>query len=710
MHVAGAVRRPGLIRVPARPRVATRWSARAGSPRGRPHRREPGGEGAGRPAGGGAATGRGRRRGGGGGRGRAPLRRPGRAGSTSRRATVEQLDQLDGIGPTLAKRIVEYRDAHGGFGSLDELSRWTASARSASRRCARPAAVSPERRAGSPPLAPSPGALAAAAGASRGPGARASRPRRSCWPRGARRSGWSRRSAASAAIAPTGGCRGAGCSSGATSGRRGSARSSARRAGPRPARSTATRSHLLTPAGPVRRVREVAWRRDSCAAAAARATRAGRGSRRAPRSATSSARRARCGRSGPDRARGPASTSGATCAAAASPASCCSTARGPPGGGAAVSPGRSTRARGAPSAAVGGRPARAGSRAAARHGARAGRGIAAATREDCRASGLAHLLAVSGQNVMLLVALALPLRRSRARAARARLCFSAWSRCTCRSRGRGRRCSARASWARAGVAALALSRPASRWYALLLAAAATLALNPRVSADPGWQLSFAAVAGILLGPQLAAALVPPARGSPGRGRPADGRPGAARGRSRGLADGAALTLAATLATAPLWPSTSAPAARRAAGQSARAARRGAGDVARHGQGGPRASLGGAARRPARAGRLLGSSPAAARLPRTASRSAAPRCPGGRSSCRSTRRRPSPCATWSLARRCARARRSARSGSAAPRPDLERAAAGARARSPRRRPLVARARGRSRSRCSGARPAGTARRT
>jgi competence protein ComEA len=36
-------------------------------------------------------------------------------------ATVEQLDTLDGIGPTLATRIVQYRDAHGGFRSVEEL-------------------------------------------------------------------------------------------------------------------------------------------------------------------------------------------------------------------------------------------------------------------------------------------------------------------------------------------------------------------------------------------------------------------------------------------------------------------------------------------------------------------------------------------------------------------------------------------------------------
>ena len=36
-------------------------------------------------------------------------------------ATAAQLDTLDGIGPTLAQRIVEYRQAHGGFSSVDQL-------------------------------------------------------------------------------------------------------------------------------------------------------------------------------------------------------------------------------------------------------------------------------------------------------------------------------------------------------------------------------------------------------------------------------------------------------------------------------------------------------------------------------------------------------------------------------------------------------------
>ena len=37
-------------------------------------------------------------------------------------ASVEQLDGVDGIGPTLARRIIEYRDAHGGFRSMAELA------------------------------------------------------------------------------------------------------------------------------------------------------------------------------------------------------------------------------------------------------------------------------------------------------------------------------------------------------------------------------------------------------------------------------------------------------------------------------------------------------------------------------------------------------------------------------------------------------------
>ena len=50
----------------------------------------------------------------------------------------------------------------------------------------------------------------------------------------------------------------------------------------------------------------------------------------------------------------------------------------------------------------------------------------------------------------------------------------------------------------AGLVAVSPGAPRSRLYALLLAAAVTLALNPRASGDVGWQLSFAAVAGIFV--------------------------------------------------------------------------------------------------------------------------------------------------------------------------------------------------------------------
>ena len=125
VHVAGAVRRPGLLRLPEGARVATAVE-RAGGPLRQADlaRREPGGEAGGRPAGDRAAA-----RGDAAARpGRRPRRRgaapPGTAGVPKLSlgaVTVEQLDELDGIGPTLAQRIVEYRTEHGGFRSLGEL-------------------------------------------------------------------------------------------------------------------------------------------------------------------------------------------------------------------------------------------------------------------------------------------------------------------------------------------------------------------------------------------------------------------------------------------------------------------------------------------------------------------------------------------------------------------------------------------------------------
>jgi len=123
VHVAGAVRRPGLYRVADGTRVAAALQ-RAGGPSAKadvdvvnlaatvqdgqqivvPERGAASAGGAGvdsETGAGGGATG-------------VPL--------SIGTATVEQLEQLDGIGPTLAARIVEHRQAKGGFSSLDQLA------------------------------------------------------------------------------------------------------------------------------------------------------------------------------------------------------------------------------------------------------------------------------------------------------------------------------------------------------------------------------------------------------------------------------------------------------------------------------------------------------------------------------------------------------------------------------------------------------------
>ena len=121
----------------------------------------------------------------------------------------------------------------------------------------------------------------------------------------------------------------------------------------------------------------------------------------------------------PTRIARPASTSPPTCAAAGSPASSCSTRRARPVGGGAGVAGLLDRMRAGPSAPWRRACPRTGRRCCAAWCSARTSGSTSATRDDLRDAGLAHLLAVSGQNVMLLAALALPLLAlARARAAR----------------------------------------------------------------------------------------------------------------------------------------------------------------------------------------------------------------------------------------------------------------------------------------------------
>jgi competence protein ComEC len=160
------------------------------------------------------------------------------------------------------------------------------------------------------------------------------------------------------------------------------------------------------------------------------------------------------------------------------------------------------------------------------------------TVEDFRRSGLSHLLAVSGQNVALLALLAMPLLGALGIPLRSRLVWVlALIAFYVPLTGAGPSIQRAGVMGALSVLATLAGRRASRLYGLALAALVTLAVEPRIAADVGWQLSFAAVLGILL---LAAPL-----------RRAIVERIGSRGLAGVLAEGAALTIAATLATAPL---------------------------------------------------------------------------------------------------------------------------------------------------------------
>lgn len=153
--------------------------------------------------------------------------------------------------------------------------------------------------------------------------------------------------------------------------------------------------------------------------------------------------------------------------------------------------------------------------------------------EQMRATGLSHLVAASGANIALLAALVLGAGAvlGLSRTPRLVLALAAVAAYVPLA-GAGPSIQRAGVMGGAALVAALAGRPATRWYALLLAAVVTLAWNPLAAADPGWQLSFAAVLALLL-------VAPPLRSALAARLP------------HGLADALAVTLAATIGTAPL---------------------------------------------------------------------------------------------------------------------------------------------------------------
>ena len=114
VHVAGAVGRPGVYRLPAGSRVTDAVSRAGGFAHGASEdainlaaRLSDGQQVVVPGPGAGAAV---------------PEAAGGRVGPISLgSATVEQLDQVEGIGPVTAQKIIEFRDQHGGLSSVDQL-------------------------------------------------------------------------------------------------------------------------------------------------------------------------------------------------------------------------------------------------------------------------------------------------------------------------------------------------------------------------------------------------------------------------------------------------------------------------------------------------------------------------------------------------------------------------------------------------------------
>jgi competence protein ComEA len=113
VHVAGAVEHPGVYRLPAGSRVTDAVRRAGGFARGASEdainlaARLSDGQQVVVPRPGAATAGTGA---------------GGRTGPISLgSATSEQLDQVEGIGPVTAQKIIEFRDQHGGLSSIDQL-------------------------------------------------------------------------------------------------------------------------------------------------------------------------------------------------------------------------------------------------------------------------------------------------------------------------------------------------------------------------------------------------------------------------------------------------------------------------------------------------------------------------------------------------------------------------------------------------------------
>jgi competence protein ComEA len=117
VHVVGAVRRPGLYRLPDRSRIADAVARAGGATR----RADLSAVNLAAPVSDGVQV-------------VVPVRAPPAAAGGSaaapaavagpvhlNTATLEQLDALPGVGPVTAQKIIDYREQHGAFASIDEL-------------------------------------------------------------------------------------------------------------------------------------------------------------------------------------------------------------------------------------------------------------------------------------------------------------------------------------------------------------------------------------------------------------------------------------------------------------------------------------------------------------------------------------------------------------------------------------------------------------